>query len=319
MYKEVSVIICTYKSDYKKLILTLKSIVCQKEIDYEIIVTDDGTSPDYANELNLFIANHHIKNIRLLYQKENTGTIRNISKALDICNGKYCYLISPGDLLFDEYVLMDFYKFSEKNNYKIVFGNEITYNNELELRIFKKIVKPKRPFLYNSLHGMNEKKITLLSGEYIAGPAYFRKTVVFKKYISILKKHIRYVEDNTSSILAIADNISIDYYDRNIVWYEYGTGISTSKHNNWEKIITDEYIKVLQLICKNKNEKIYKFALSKNLSKSVLDKIICFTKYPLCSIKAMLIICQKKVVHPVSQKDVAYLKEMINWLKLESK
>ena len=40
---QVSIIVLTYNSDWKKLCKTIKSAASQKKIDFEIVVCDDGT------------------------------------------------------------------------------------------------------------------------------------------------------------------------------------------------------------------------------------------------------------------------------------
>ena len=44
---DVSIIVATYNPDLNKLMSTLLSIIIQKGIKFEIIVTDDGSQKDY--------------------------------------------------------------------------------------------------------------------------------------------------------------------------------------------------------------------------------------------------------------------------------
>ena len=50
----VSVIVVTYNQDWIDIMKTLDSIVCQENIDFEIIVCDDGSNKRFENELNVF-------------------------------------------------------------------------------------------------------------------------------------------------------------------------------------------------------------------------------------------------------------------------
>ena len=44
------------------------------------------------------------------------------------------------------------------------------------------------------------------------------------------------------------DNKNIHYFDRNVVFYEHGTGISTSKAQKWKSIIESELNECYKLI-----------------------------------------------------------------------
>ena len=50
-----------------------------------------------------------------------------------------------------------------------------------------------------------------------------------------------YVEDRTTLAYALIHNVDVQYLDRNISWYEYGTGISTNKESKWQKITQEDY------------------------------------------------------------------------------
>ena len=50
---EITVIVCTYNPDLQKLISTLKSVVLQKGVKIQVIVTDDGSSNNYFNEVKI--------------------------------------------------------------------------------------------------------------------------------------------------------------------------------------------------------------------------------------------------------------------------
>ena len=46
----VSVILCTYNPDWRKLKATLLSAAMQENIDFEIVLTDDGSGEDHFRE-----------------------------------------------------------------------------------------------------------------------------------------------------------------------------------------------------------------------------------------------------------------------------
>lgn len=41
--------------------------------------------------------------------------------------------------------------------------------------------------------------------------------------------------------IMIYDGIHVCYYPDLVVWYEYGTGISTSQNDKWEKLLHNDF------------------------------------------------------------------------------
>ena len=102
---DFSVIVCCYNSDYEKLKKTLISISKQKNVSYEIIISDDGSKDRAIEQIKAWVDEHNISNVRYNFLPENIGTVRNILSAVKVAQGKYVKTISPGDYLFDEYSL----------------------------------------------------------------------------------------------------------------------------------------------------------------------------------------------------------------------
>ena len=40
---QISVVVLTYNPDSEKLLATLRSVICQQDVDYEVILSDDGS------------------------------------------------------------------------------------------------------------------------------------------------------------------------------------------------------------------------------------------------------------------------------------
>ena len=69
--KQISVVLITYNSKLKPIILTLDSIIRQQDIDFEVIVCDDGSKVQYEKELKDYFKSHDFTNYQLLLHKEN--------------------------------------------------------------------------------------------------------------------------------------------------------------------------------------------------------------------------------------------------------
>lgn len=96
---------------------------------------------------------------------------------------------------------------------------------------------------------------------------------MFLKYIDKIVNKIVYSED-LSVILMLADNIPIYYWDNNFIWYEYGSGISTTKCLSWRRCLYKENEKVFHMI-KNKGKK---FEIAYNITYDSKKRILIFYK-----------------------------------------
>ncbi len=240
----VSVIVATYNFNVKKTIATLNSVILQKNVSIEIIIADDGSkNTEDFDIIEAHIKKNNFEAYKIIKNKENQGTVKNLFSGLKQAVGKYVYFISPGDYLFDDCVLHDFYEFCEKNNSKLVFGDAVCYNfdNDGKVNISDIPSAPKRAECYSADKSLFFKKVAFLFGNFVVGPAYFREKNTTIECFKIIEKNSKFVEDNTSTAIAFANGINLDYFRRNIVWYETGTGVSTSSDDKWKKILDEDF------------------------------------------------------------------------------
>ena len=108
----ITVIVATYNPEWKKLRSTLLSIVTQKNIDFEIIITDDGSNDDYFDKAREFFIKNEISKYRFIKNQINIGTVKNFYNAIKCAGGEYVYGISPGDMFYEETTLEKLYFFA---------------------------------------------------------------------------------------------------------------------------------------------------------------------------------------------------------------
>lgn len=244
---QVTIIVATYNPDNKKLKNTLAAACSQEDVSFEIIVTDDASRDKDFSWLPEFFKENGVTEYKILEHTENGGTVKNCLDAVCAASGKYVFLTSPGDFLFDKRVLRDFYEFAEKNEADICFGNSVFYSDSNgEVKLTRKYGSPQRPQLYAPDKNVKTKNSTFFGCDWIIGAAYFRKTTTAKKYFEQVLDVCRYTEDSSSTAFALADGSNVHYYDRNIVWYEDGTGISTAKNTKWDEILRNENIQTVK-------------------------------------------------------------------------
>ena len=59
---DVSVVFVQYNPDFKKTLLSLYALINQKDVNFEIIIADDGSKRDYFQEIRSFFQKHNFTN-----------------------------------------------------------------------------------------------------------------------------------------------------------------------------------------------------------------------------------------------------------------
>ena len=288
---DVSLILLIYNPRLEKLMITLNSLLIQEGCNFEIIIADDGSKVNYEETVVTRMEQCGFKAYTYLKKEQNKGTIRNYMDALEVARGKYSYGISPGDCLHDKFVIRDFYQFCDKKQARFCFGDADYYTaqkGKLSL-MDNKPKQPSHPTLFEDTCVFKQ-KIAFLFGNYILGVTYFRKTEDARKYIGLVSRMIEYAEDTPSTLFALADGIPIWHYPRKMVWYECGSGISTSGNDRWATILNNEYVTIYNEL-KEKHPKdavidaayITKMATSKR--KGIMRRTV---KHPIITVLALL-------------------------------
>lgn len=92
----------------------------------------------------------------------------------------------------------------------------------------------------------------LIMDDFIWGTSIFVRTNIYKKYLLEIVEKIRYAED-LSFRLMLFNGIQIVYYNKDVAYYSYGTGISTSGKSKLNKIVSYEVSEVLPEIINKRN------------------------------------------------------------------
>lgn len=264
-----SIIVATYNPNYDKLFETLYSIIMQQECSFEVIIADDGSEKFDITLIEDWMKSNSFENYKIVDNKENNGTVKNIYKALLQANGKYIKLISPGDYLYNNYTLHDAYEYIEKNKFNLIFGKAIYYylNDSKEIRLINKCnpmnIKP-----YIQKNKKKIKKSYLIYQDYILGAGLICNKDLLLKYIIEIVDKVKYAED-CSIILMVADDIQINYWNNYIIWYECNSGISTSGSSEWAEKLKEDNKNCFQLIV----NKYPKFRKIYNLHYGVYSKL----------------------------------------------
>ena len=224
----------------------MHSALCQSGIDFEIIIADDGSEEDCREKIENFFQEMAWERYLFVKSEKNQGTVKNILNALDFVSGEYIYLTSPGDLLYDAYVMRDFYAFAKEKQCDICFGNAVYYKPG-EGKVVSVIREPARISLYHRDVSRMRKQLGIFCDS-ILGASFFRTKEAAEKYIGGIAHVSKYVEDYTSTCYAVLDGADICHYDRTMLFYEYETGISASKDTVWQERLELDYMGVFRFL-----------------------------------------------------------------------
>ena len=234
-----SVILLTYNSSIDDIKSTLKSILNQNFIGYEIIVADDASNNFPRNEVEEIFKSYNYTNYTLCISDINKGTVKNYLGALKRAKGIVAKPIGAGDLLFDENALQHMYDFIVDNGYIMAFGRYKSFTFDSSGYVFADTMFAPRDIEAYKKGSIKEIKYNLLfSKDYICGAAIFGKTSSLIEYVSKIEPVVIYSEDFSSIYAAYEDKL-IGFLDKYIVYYENSAGISHNETNGNNRLLKD--------------------------------------------------------------------------------
>lgn len=263
---DVTVAVGTYNPEWHKLHATLQSILNQENINFQIIVSDDGSANPFFNEVENLFKEIDFKDYKLVRGKNNEGTVCQFHRALQSADSEYVKGISPGDLFYDNNTLSKWLAFIKEKKADISFCDAVFYNKKSDdFNIIKHKHNPRNMAIYLSPSSYEDKVINyLIFDDTISGATILAKRDLLIHYMNLLLHKVIYVEDFFLR-LAVLNGIDIKYYPEPGIWYEFGDGgISTSKSDVWQNRIRKDYI-AMNHICLNHwmpcNEKVNKWIM----------------------------------------------------------
>ncbi|MBQ0107579.1 MAG: glycosyltransferase, partial [Phascolarctobacterium sp.] len=177
----VSVVVCTYNSDWEKLKKTVLRFLSQKGVLFEIIVSDDGSKEDYFDDLRRLFQEYDFKDYTLIKHEMNVGTVKNMYGAILRASGEYIFGSAPGDFAYDCWVLKSLYDFCKDGNKKMCFGNVVYYQDSKGTLVHGIKNNPMHMSLFsdNSHEAQCE---NFFFGDFVCGVSFFRERDTAIKY-----------------------------------------------------------------------------------------------------------------------------------------
>ncbi len=243
----VSVVLLTYNPDLVKIMRTLKSIVLQEGVSYELIICDDGSVNTFRNEIDSFLKKSNFDNYCWIEHEKNVGTVMNLLDGVRQSNGLYVKDIGQGDFFANQFVLKSLYNCAIHNDYKGLFSEAIHFVNEKEsIRIVKERAFPQnvRQFRSNKQLLKNYVKCN----DFVNGATTFFERSVFLNYLEEISGKVKLLEDKIIKLM-IMDDIKLGFFKKATVFYETDSGVSTTNSDLRAQFYSDN-LEIIELMKK---------------------------------------------------------------------
>lgn len=245
---DVSVILLTYEQTKEKILLTLASILDQKNVELQIIISDDGSSITYVNECIDFFDKYAFNDYKIACHDTNQGTVKNYYDAILIADGDYVKDFGPGDCFYSEKSLFLWLNDIKNKAIQLSFCDAIYYRwDEGNFKCIREVAHPQYPEVY--LKGkLQQKKYYLLYNDIFLGATIFAKKALVMEYLQKIVGKVKYAEDNMYRLM-ILDGVKCGYFPKTAIYYEWGSGISTQKNAEFKKAIDADWNTASAYLC----------------------------------------------------------------------
>jgi glycosyltransferase involved in cell wall biosynthesis len=230
---DVSVIVCTYNQAIDKMFYTLKSIIIQKGISVQLIVSDDGSVENNFGQIEHFLFDNGFEDFVLVGSKSNHGTVINLMQGIEKASGHFIKPLSPGDAFVEKHALCKWVDDMKKQGRRWSFANVACYYtdengvNEIKHNAYPLDVSP-----YLRKDDERCRWNYLVLDDIALGAAVLGEKDVMLEYLHRIKGKVKYAEDNIWRLMMF-DGIVPSYYSETMLYYEIGCGISTSGNKSW--------------------------------------------------------------------------------------
>lgn len=244
---DVTIVILSYNPSYEKLRKTISSILLQVNINFEIIICDDGSKNFFYDECVNYFKQNKFNDYKIIRSNVNRGVVLNYLEGVRVARGKFIKAISPGDYLYASNTLYLWLNFLKLNNCKNSFGRGVYYNDSKEFKIIKHRFAPKSVELYKLKLNSLTRHSCLLLDDMALGAAYITERNLLLEYLTIIEGRIRLGEDFIYSLMQYNNEFAL-YYDNNVIWYEYGNGISSSVSSVYSSVMKNDLTAMHEII-----------------------------------------------------------------------
>ena len=127
---KISVAMCTYNGE-RYIAEQIRSILEQTQKPDEILICDDLSSDETRNILTKFASNNPV--IKLFFNENNLGFVKNFEKAISLCSGEIVFLSDQDDVWKKNKIEEMIKIFHQFPKISYVFSNADAFNENEKL------------------------------------------------------------------------------------------------------------------------------------------------------------------------------------------
>ena len=245
---QVTVQVLTYNSDPEKLRQTLRSIIMQKDIAFQIVISDDGSARPPFEEARTFFAENDFHDYKFVENPVNRGTVWNYFSAVEASDGTYVKPFSPGDLLSANDVLAEWVAQTRNHQADASIADAFYYGqNDQGVYPVRAKTHPQDVSCYQKGNQDRIRMNYLFGADLFLGAAVLCRRETALAYLRELCGKVIYAEDGMFRLMAY-DGVSVYYYPREAIFYEYGPGISTCGSPVWQERLRKDWLATAQIL-----------------------------------------------------------------------
>ena len=221
----ISVITLSYYSKY--LFDAIDSVLNQSYPQIQYIISDDGTENFDADVIRAYIQKHKKENLVefvLLHAVQNTGTVQNANRALEVVKGELVFYLSSDDVFVSNKVLDRWAQFMLEKKSMLCTSYRACYSTEYD-RVFEILPSP---YQVRLLKRQNNQRIfgELSKSNFIFGCCTAISRQCLQQY-GFYDETYCLVEDYPYVLTYVRKGGRIDFFNEITVRYRSG-GISSS-------------------------------------------------------------------------------------------
>lgn len=239
--KKVSVLVLQYNSEWNSLSRTILSAIKQIGVEVEVVISDDGSANNRFPEVKQLFAAEGFSNYKLVALEQNGGTVKNVINGLKACSYELVKLISPGDYLYSGTTLQEWTNHFVASQSKISFGDAVYYKDTGKIEVISTFHDPVNLSVYRNRASTYIKQLNYLClVDQVLGAACLVDRDHMLRYLAKIVDAVVYGEDQAYRLMCY-EGICFDYYPGIVIWYEYGSGVSTSNNEKWKDRMKNDF------------------------------------------------------------------------------
>ena len=229
----ISVITLTYRN-FDNIYDTINSVMSQNYGNFEYIISDDGSDNFPMQEISSFVdskKNPGIKELKIIDNKKNVGTVKHINNVLKVCKGEYFVFLTGNDLFVNNTMLSQIVSVLIKEQCDVLICGRIVYKNDTLTEIIPHVKDWKRIRTLNTKEKMYSALMrTEHYGMFLGANTIYKRSAI--EEIGFFDEKYVLLEDIPMLATMIWNNKVVLKPELIAIIYEGSTGVSAKQSKN---------------------------------------------------------------------------------------